>query len=73
MRWYGGIKLGVILGNDLSRCVYVCGSYDPAFCLAHYLKPGMVVVDAGANVRALFLVCIAVTRGGLVLAVEPSE
>jgi FkbM family methyltransferase len=75
MRWYDGIKLGLILGNDLSRCVYVCGSYEPNEFnyLASYLKPGMVVVDAGANEGLYSLFAsrrVGVT--GLVLAVEPS-
>jgi len=75
MRWYDGIQLGVILGNDVSRCVYVCGSYEPNefHYLARYLQPGMVVVDAGANegLYALFASC-RVGAAGLVLAVEPS-
>jgi len=75
MRWYDGIKLGSILGNDLSRCVYVCGSYEPNEFnyLASYLKPGMVVVDAGAN-EGLYSLFAARRVGitGLVLAVEPS-
>ena len=75
MRWYGGIKLGLILGNDLSRCVYVCGSYEPNEFnyLASYLKPGMVVVDAGANEGLYSLFASRrVGAAGLVLAVEPS-
>ena len=75
MRWYDGIKLGAILGNDLSRCVYVCGSYEPNEFnyLAHYLQPGMVVVDAGANEGLYSLFASRrVGAGGLVLAVEPS-
>jgi len=75
MRWYDGIKLGVILGNDLSRCVYVCRSYEPNEFnyLASYLKPGMVVVDAGAN-EGLYSLFASRRVGvaGLVLAVEPS-
>ena len=75
MRWYDGIKLGVILGNDLSRCVYVCCSYEPNEFnyLASYLKPGMVVVDAGAN-EGLYSLFAShrVGAAGLVLAVEPS-
>ena len=75
MRWYDGIQLGLILGNDLSRCVYVCGSYEPNEFnyLASYLKPGMVVVDAGANEGLYSLFASRrVGDAGLVLAVEPS-
>lgn len=75
MSWYDGIKLGVVLGNDLSRCVYVCGSYEPNEFnyLASYLKPGMVVVDAGANEGLYSLFASRrVGTDGLVLAVEPS-
>jgi len=75
MRWYDGIQLGVMLGNDVSRCVYVCGSYEPNefHFLARYLQPGMVVVDAGANegLYALFA-SGRVGATGVVLAVEPS-
>jgi FkbM family methyltransferase len=74
-RWYDGIQLGVMLGNDVSRCVYVCGSYEPNefHYLARYLRPGMVVVDAGAN-EGLYTLFAArrVRATGLVLAVEPS-
>jgi FkbM family methyltransferase len=75
MRWYDGIKLSLILGNDLSRCVYVCGSYEPNEFnyLTSYLKPGMVVVDAGANEGLYSLFASRhVGAAGLVLAVEPS-
>jgi len=73
--WYDGIELGVILGNDLSRCVYVNGSFEPNEFnfLAGCLKPGMVVVDAGANEGLYSLFASRrVGNAGLVLAVEPS-
>jgi FkbM family methyltransferase len=73
--WLRGIKLNVTMGNDLSRCTYVCGSFEPnefAF-MARYLKFGMNAVDIGANegTYSLFMAKL-VGFSGRVLAFEPS-
>lgn len=75
VRWHDGLRLDLVLGNDQSRCLYVGGSYEPnelAF-LARVLRPGMQVVDVGAN-EGFYTVFAArrVAPGGRVLAFEPS-
>jgi FkbM family methyltransferase len=74
--WHAGSKVEVTLGNDLSLCLYVCGSFEPnefAF-LDRVLRPGMVFVDVGAN-DGLYTLFAArrVGRRGRVVAVEPSS
>jgi FkbM family methyltransferase len=73
--WYGGTELELRLANDTSRCLFVSGCFEPnelAF-VSRVLRPGMTVVDAGAN-EGLVTVLAAVLVGpdGVVLAVEPS-
>lgn len=74
--WYGGTTVDVVLGNDNSLCLYVCGSFEPnefAF-LDNLLKPGMVFVDAGANDGYYTLFAARkVGASGKVIAVEPSS
>ena len=74
--WYGGTTVDVVLGNDNSLCLYVCGSFEPnefAF-LDEFLKPGMVFVDAGANDGYYTLFAARkVGPAGKVIAVEPSS
>jgi FkbM family methyltransferase len=73
--WYYGLKLTVYLGNDITRALFVGGDIDPnefAF-LDRFLRPGMVVADAGAN-EGLYTLFAAKRVGdkGSVLAFEPS-
>jgi FkbM family methyltransferase len=74
-RWYDGLRVRLYLGNDLSLCLYVLGSFEPNefVFLRNALKPGMVVLDGGAN-EGLFSLYAAqrIMPGGAVLAVEPS-
>lgn len=76
LRWYDGTMVDVLLGNDNSLCLYVCGSFEPnefAF-LDRVLKPGMVFVDVGANDGYYTLFAARRTGpSGHVLAVEPSS
>jgi FkbM family methyltransferase len=74
--WHGGTRVEVTLGNDMSLCLYVAGSFEPnefAF-LDGVLKPGMTFVDIGAN-EGLFSLFAAgrVGPAGRVVAVEPSS
>jgi len=74
--WHAGSKVEVTLGNDLSLCLYVCGSFEPnefAF-LDRMLRRGMTVIDVGAN-DGLYTLFAArrVGRRGRVVAVEPSS
>jgi FkbM family methyltransferase len=73
--WYGGLKLELVLGNDLSRCLYVDGEVDPnefSF-LDRVLRPGMTMIDAGANEGIYSIFCRSkVGSQGRVIALEPS-
>jgi FkbM family methyltransferase len=76
VRWYDGLRVRLFLGNDLSRCLFVGGSFEPnEFALvAKILEPDMVVVDGGANDGLYSLFAASrVGRGGRVVAVEPSR
>jgi len=73
--WYDGLLVDLVLGNDLSRCLYVNGSFEPnefAY-LDRILIPGFVFIDIGAN-EGLYTIFAAprVAPTGLVIAVEPS-
>lgn len=76
MAWGAGLRVRVFLGNDVSRCLFIGGCFEPnelAF-LAGALEPGMTVVDVGAN-DGLYTLFAAERVGpsGQVLAVEPSR
>jgi FkbM family methyltransferase len=73
--WHAGTRLQLILGNDLSRQIFVAGCIDPnefAF-LDRFLQPGMTFLDAGAN-EGIYTVFAAKRVGsqGTVWAFEPS-
>lgn len=75
IRWIEGLYLDLILGNDQSRCMYVCGSFEPnefAY-LREALPEGGTFIDIGAN-EGFYTVFAArrVGSGGAVVAVEPS-
>ena len=52
MPWFEGLELFIRPDEDLSRAVYVSGTYEPASLLAmkRLLPAGGVFVDVGANV-----------------------
>ncbi len=60
VKWLDGIKLNLRMGTDTARLVFVAGEIDPNefFFLAGFLKPGMSVIDVGAN-EGLFTHCFA--------------
>jgi FkbM family methyltransferase len=75
LRWYNGTLVEVILGNDNSLCLYVCGSFEPnEFAFLHrVLRPGMVFVDVGANDGYYTLFAARrIGASGRAIAVEPS-
>ena len=72
--WHGGTSVDVTLPSDFGRCLWVAGCFEPnetAF-LASVLRPGMTVVDVGANIGLYSLLAAHfVMPGGTVVAVEP--
>ena len=76
VRWYDGLKVDVMLGNDHSLCLYVSGTFEPNefHFLGQILKPGMTVLDVGAN-EGLYTLFSASRVGpaGHVVAFEPSS
>jgi FkbM family methyltransferase len=75
VRWYDGLVVDLILGNDQSRCLYVGGSFEPNefWFLGTLLRPGMFFVDVGAN-EGFYTLFAAhrVVPGGRVYSFEPS-
>ncbi|MFM9881768.1 MAG: FkbM family methyltransferase [Burkholderiales bacterium] len=73
--WHENTRIRTPLGNDLNRCVFVSGSFEPneLTLMRDLLEPGMVVIDAGAN-EGLFTLVAAKKVGseGHVYAFEPS-
>lgn len=74
--WLEGTRVGVTLGNDMSLCLYVGGSFEPnefAF-LNRVLRRGVTFIDVGAN-EGLYTLFAArrVGASGRVIAVEPSS
>lgn len=73
--WLADTTVDVTLGNDNSLCLYVCGSFEPNEFnfLDRLLKPGMVVLDVGANDGYYTLFAARrVGPTGRVVSVEPS-
>jgi len=76
LRWADGLAFRVIPGEQLSRAVYVSGTYEPStLCLLReLLEPGDVFLDAGAHVGLVSLAASRwVARRGKVYSLEPSE
>jgi FkbM family methyltransferase len=74
--WLDGLQVRLYPGNETCRSLFVTGRYEPnEICLlARILKPGMVVIDAGANLGLYALLASGrVGAGGKVLAIEPSS
>jgi FkbM family methyltransferase len=75
IRWYNGLLVTMYLGNNLSRCLYGVGTYEPNefMFLSGVLQPGMIFVDVGAN-DGLYRLFAAKRLGpsGRVVALEPS-
>lgn len=70
----GGLMFWCDLGDDIARDVCLAGDYEPqeTRLLSLLLRPGMTVIDAGANWGYFTLLCAhLVGAGGRVLALEP--
>lgn len=76
LRWYDGLRVRSFLGNDMSLCLYVGGSFEPNefVFLDSVLRAGMTFLDGGANdgIYSLFA-AKRVGASGTVVAVEPSS
>src|SRR5579862_9040535 len=76
VRWYDELRVELRMGNDISKLLFIGGEIDPnefSF-LADFLKPGMLVLDVGANEGLYSLFCRRhVGARGRVIAIEPSE
>jgi FkbM family methyltransferase len=76
VRWYDGLRVTMYLGNDMSLCLYVAGTYEPNefMFLAQVLRPGMTFIDVGAN-DGLYTLFASSRVGptGKVIALEPSS
>ena len=73
--WLEGLTIYAYPGNETSRAIFVTGNYEPNefFLLSQVIRPGMIFVDAGANM-GLYTLFVARKIGehGTVLAIEPS-
>jgi FkbM family methyltransferase len=73
--WYERLRLRIYLSRDSSRPIFTTGRYEPneMSFFRGALKPGMVVLDVGANEGFYtILAARAVGTEGIVVAVEPS-
>jgi FkbM family methyltransferase len=76
LRWTDGTGVRIIPGDQLSRTLYVSGSYEPnTLCvLRQLLRPGDVCVDVGANAGLVTLAASQwVGPAGHVYSIEPSQ
>jgi FkbM family methyltransferase len=76
IRWLHGIKLHVYPRDETCREIYLAGFVEPDefLFLDRVLKPGMVVMDVGANLGIYTIFSAAkVGRSGLVVSIEPSS
>ena len=68
---YRGMPVHVEIGNEIEEQVLRLGEYDSASCdvIRHFVKPGMVCIDVGANVGLLSM--LMAHLGASVYAFEP--
>ena len=73
--WLENLRLRIFPGNETSAVLFLTGLYEPnEFCwLQRFLKPGMTVIDGGANMGLYTLYAARrIGRRGTVVALEPS-
>jgi FkbM family methyltransferase len=73
--WLEGLSVYAYPGNETSTSIFVTGNYEPNefFMLSQVIRPGMIFVDAGANMGLYTLFAARKTgEHGIVLAIEPS-
>jgi FkbM family methyltransferase len=75
LMWADGLSTRLIAGEQVSRALYVSGTYEPnTLCvLGRHLRPGGVFMDAGAHAGVVSLAASRwVGEAGHVYAIEPS-
>lgn len=75
LRWVDGLSVRIVPTNQLSRALYVSGTYEPnTLCVVQaLLRPGDCFIDVGANVGLFSLVASRwVGPAGHVYSFEPS-
>jgi FkbM family methyltransferase len=75
LTWSDGLSVRILPGDQLSRALYISGTYEPnTLCvLRSLLQPGAVCLDVGANVGVVSLAASRwVGPAGHVYAFEPS-
>lgn len=73
-RLFNGTRMRCDLRDHVQRQIYFRGAYEPieTYLVKHLLRPGMIVIDAGANVGQYTLItAVEVGRHGEVHAFEP--
>jgi len=73
--WLDGLSVYAYPGNEPSRAIFTTGNYEPNefFMLSQVIRPGMIFVDAGANMGLYTLFAARkIGESGTVLAIEPS-
>ena len=76
LRWVDGSGIRIVPGDQLSRALFISGSYEPntLSVLRRLLRPGDVCFDVGANAGVVTLAASQwVAPGGHVYSFEPSE
>ncbi len=74
-RWQRNIRVELHPGEEISRCIYLNGAYEPnqLHFLKQVLKPMGVFLDIGANSGIYSLVAAQIVgQKGQVFAIEPS-
>ena len=76
MRWYHRTYVMIYPNNDLSRALFISGTYEPnsLFVIKNMLSKGSVCFDIGAN-AGIFTLALSkwVGEQGLIVAFEPSS
>jgi FkbM family methyltransferase len=75
MRWPDGLRFELVPGDQVSRVVYLSGTYEPNTLrvIRTGLRPGSVLIDAGANAGLVSMAAASwVGASGRVIALEPS-
>jgi FkbM family methyltransferase len=76
LEWSDGLRLRIAPGDQLSRAVYVSGTYEPNTLrvLRALLEPGDTFLDVGANAGVISLAAARwVGPAGRVVSFEPSQ